>query len=211
MSHTEQMREAFEAWAPPAFSRDKIADHDGDSIYCDDWMQGAWVAFQELKQAALTAPAAEVPAQIERKVYVSAPEYREYLRARFSEQHRSELSFEWDGHRWAYRFTTFDDAGEYHLLWRPAPDATAAEPKPLPSALKEKLRSAEAYIATLEAESTRLRGGVPSVPEAYTKAMDALLDFAQTVGGSSSFWDDVWPEHEAAMIATAAQQGADHG
>lgn len=61
MSHTEQMREAFEAWAPPAFSRAKTADHDGDLIYCDDWMQGAWVAFQELKQAALTAPAAEVP------------------------------------------------------------------------------------------------------------------------------------------------------
>lgn len=59
MSHTEQMREAFEAWAPPAFSRAKTADHDGDLIYCDDWMQGAWVAFQELKQAALTAPAAE--------------------------------------------------------------------------------------------------------------------------------------------------------
>lgn len=41
------------------------------------------------------------------------------------------------------------------------------------------------------------------VPDAHKKAMAALLDFAQTVGGSSSFWDDVWPEHDAAMLAAA--------
>lgn len=41
----------------------------------------------------------------------------------------------------------------------------------------------------------------PSVPDSYESALAVLLDFAQTVGGSSSFWEEVWPEHEAAMLA----------
>jgi hypothetical protein len=73
------------------------------------------------------APAAEVPTQIERKVYKGSAEHREYLDARFSSGANTGLSFEWDGNRWAYRHTSFDDAGDYDLLWRPAPIATAAE------------------------------------------------------------------------------------
>ena len=61
---------------------------------------------------------------IERKVYKSSPEYSEYLRARFDQKHRTGISFEWGGHRWTYRFTSFDDAGEYELLWRPTPPAS---------------------------------------------------------------------------------------
>lgn len=34
------------------------------------------------------------------------------------------------------------------------------------------------------------------------KALDAAIDFAGTVGGSSSWWEEVWPEHEAAIDAS---------
>lgn len=60
---------------------------------------------------------------ITRKIYVDGPEYRAYLRARFTEPRR--LSFEFEGHRWAYQYTSFDDSGDYELIWRPANQARA--------------------------------------------------------------------------------------
>ena len=38
------------------------------------------------------------------------------------------------------------------------------------------------------------------------KALDAALDFAGTVGGSSSWWEEVWPEHEAAIDAARGEK-----
>lgn len=34
------------------------------------------------------------------------------------------------------------------------------------------------------------------------KALDAALDFAGTVGGGSSWWEEIWAEHEAAIDAS---------
>ena len=34
------------------------------------------------------------------------------------------------------------------------------------------------------------------------KALDAAIDFAGSVCGSSSWWEEVWPEHEAAIDAS---------
>lgn len=48
------------------------------------------------------------------------PEHAEYLKARFAE--KASGQFMWKGHRWRYEHTTFDDAGEYDVLWRPADD-----------------------------------------------------------------------------------------
>lgn len=70
------------------------------------------------------ATASAHAANIERKVYKNSPEHSEYLRARFGQKHRAGISFEWDGHRWSYRHTSFDDAGEYDMLWRPVPPAS---------------------------------------------------------------------------------------
>ncbi len=39
----------------------------------------------------------------------------------------------------------------------------------------------------------------PELVEAQDRAIAALLDFASTVAGGASWWDDVWPEHEAAL------------
>ena len=65
---------------------------------------------------------------IERKVYKDSAEHREYLSARFAQKHRTGISFEWDGHRWAYRYTSFDDAGEFDMLWRPAATLQSRQP-----------------------------------------------------------------------------------
>ncbi|MDN0096216.1 hypothetical protein [Yersinia rohdei] len=51
-----------------------------------------------------------------KKVYKKSPEYTPYTEARFA--NKSAHSFEFDGHRWAYEHTGFDDAGDYDLLYR---------------------------------------------------------------------------------------------
>ena len=51
------------------------------------------------------------------KVYANSPEYGAYLKSRFGSDKRGQ-SFEWAGHRWAYEVTSFDDAGDYDLLYR---------------------------------------------------------------------------------------------
>ena len=38
-------RAEFEAWLDPAWSRDTFADDDGDTLYVEDWVQGAWMMF----------------------------------------------------------------------------------------------------------------------------------------------------------------------
>lgn len=40
-----------------------------------------------------------------------------------------------------------------------------------------------------------------AVAERALRAIDSLLDFAGSVGGSSSYWEEVWPEHETAVSA----------
>ena len=52
-------------------------------------------------------------------------------------------------------------------------------------------------LAAAEAERDALRA-----------ALDAALEFAGVVAGGASWWDDVWPEHEAAI---AKAQGGGNG
>lgn len=51
------------------------------------------------------------------KVYKNSDDHAAYLKAR-SDSARNGQSFEWAGHRWAYEVTSFDDAGDYDLLYR---------------------------------------------------------------------------------------------
>ena len=67
------------------------------------------------------------PGTICRAVYVDSDEFKDYLAARFPKDGTPKgVSFEFDGHRWAYQVTTFDERGEYHLLWRPTQKAGIA-------------------------------------------------------------------------------------
>ncbi|WP_285112738.1 hypothetical protein [Leclercia adecarboxylata] len=51
------------------------------------------------------------------KVYKNSPDHSAYLAARFDKE-KAGHSFEFAGHRWAYDATSFDDAGDYDLLYR---------------------------------------------------------------------------------------------
>jgi len=56
---------------------------------------------------------------IERKVYRGTKEHSDMLAARFASS--SNISFGFDGHRWQYDHSAFDDKGEYDLIYRLAP------------------------------------------------------------------------------------------
>ncbi|MFL7770437.1 hypothetical protein AAD017_11235 [Proteus terrae] len=57
------------------------------------------------------------------KVYKDSEEYEEYSNARFPKTGNytvgTPATFEFKGHRWKYQVTSFDDNGDYDLLWRP--------------------------------------------------------------------------------------------
>lgn len=57
------------------------------------------------------------------KVYKDSEEYEEYSNARFPKTGNytvgTPATFEFKGHCWKYQVTSFDDNGDYDLLWRP--------------------------------------------------------------------------------------------
>lgn len=59
--------------------------------------------------------------RIERKVYRHSEESKAMNTARFAGGVNT--SFDFDGHRWAYSHSSFDDGGEFDVLWRPADGA----------------------------------------------------------------------------------------
>ena len=60
------------------------------------------------------------PAWIKRKVYHGTDEHKELLECRFSTKGISNGSFEFNGRRWMYVASHFDDKGEYDLIARQA-------------------------------------------------------------------------------------------
>jgi hypothetical protein len=78
--------------------------------------------------------------KIYRKIYKDSEEFEEYLSARFGSS-KSHISFEWQGHRWGYEYTSFDDSGDYDLLYR-----YASEVK-LPHELMDLVKAVEFYHA----------------------------------------------------------------
>jgi hypothetical protein len=61
-------------------------------------------------------------------VYRNSAESTDLRNARFGEGSKATaLSFEFDGHRWAYDHSAFDDEGDYELIWRPKAETDNAE------------------------------------------------------------------------------------
>ncbi|CAB4147733.1 hypothetical protein UFOVP431_45 [uncultured Caudovirales phage] len=54
---------------------------------------------------------------IERRIYRNSPEYKSYIEKRFLDQ--LSISLEYDGHRWKYQHTSFNDQGDYDVIVRP--------------------------------------------------------------------------------------------
>lgn len=45
------MREEFESWLAPSWSRDTYLEDEGEVAYVDDWVQGAWVGWRASRAA----------------------------------------------------------------------------------------------------------------------------------------------------------------
>lgn len=139
---------------------------------------------------------------IKRRIYRNSTEYSEYVKQRF--QYRTGSSFEFDGHRWQYEYSSFDDTGEYDLIHRPpepapAPAAAAWEPTPLPG---DSEGLAEVFWAEPEAEpapapaADRLKSLQEVMREAYvlagsdgpgfTAEIDAVADWLAVRGCAGS-------------------------
>ncbi len=50
----------------------------------------------------------------------NTPDHDAYIKARFPGGYCKSDTFEFAGHRWKYLRSSFDDLGEFDLLWRPA-------------------------------------------------------------------------------------------
>ena len=111
---------------------------------------------------------------IERRVYRGTPEHALYLSARFGGGRvPSPMSFEFDGHRWAYRYSSFCDKGEYDLIWRPDEDADG-KPADGPA-----INKAHRLAGELEMRGSIEYGVQVEVAE-LVRAQDRLLEVAVT-------------------------------
>ncbi|NSX14041.1 hypothetical protein HTY52_08145 [Cupriavidus taiwanensis] len=46
MSEQSKERDAFEAWLPGCWPKDSFVDQEGDELYAEEWVQGAWIGWQ---------------------------------------------------------------------------------------------------------------------------------------------------------------------
>lgn len=60
---------------------------------------------------------------IRRIIRRDSAEHKPYLDARFNDKDSSTKSFLFDGHRWQYLHSSFDDDGEYDVITRPGEKA----------------------------------------------------------------------------------------
>jgi hypothetical protein len=70
------------------------------------------------KMAAVIAP--QDTGRITMMVRRGTPDHDAYIKARFPGGCCKSDTFEFAGHRWKYLHSSFDDLGEFDLLWRPA-------------------------------------------------------------------------------------------
>lgn len=53
----QELRRQFEIWLPEYWSRETHVVEDGDVLYVEDWVQGAWVMFRSSQAHPRAAPA----------------------------------------------------------------------------------------------------------------------------------------------------------
>ncbi|MGJ3354682.1 hypothetical protein [Providencia sp. Je.9.19] len=111
------------------------------------------------------------------KVYKNSPEHGEYMNARFPKDRRhhscSNETFEYEGHRWKYQVTSFDDNGDYDLLWRP--DGKEPELMASDATLRDKFAMAALPIAWKAKEDGYYEGDDEDVAACAYQMADAML------------------------------------
>ena len=92
--------------------------------------QGGKKSTLQGRQEAIETLAGDQPEQqrkiAERHIYRKSAEWSAYLRARFAD--KTSNSFDYDGHRWMYRYNSFDDQGDYDVIYRFVATATDVIP-----------------------------------------------------------------------------------
>lgn len=79
------------------------------------------------RREAVEKTPADVPdSWVRRRVYKNSQEHKGYLDARFN--NNTVGTFEYDGHRWRYEYTSFDDKGDYDVIVRPQSQPDAPPP-----------------------------------------------------------------------------------
>lgn len=79
------------------------------------------------RREAVEETPADVPDNwVRRRVYKTLQEHSAYLNARFKD--KTSGTFEYDGHRWRYEYTSFDDKGDYDVIVRPQSQPDAPPP-----------------------------------------------------------------------------------
>ncbi|HGW5085441.1 TPA: hypothetical protein ACNIH6_004167 [Pseudomonas aeruginosa] len=65
------MREEFEAWPLPSWSRERFVDGEGDWQYVEDWVQGAWIGWLASRAALrVELPKSDYADQLDGDAYV---------------------------------------------------------------------------------------------------------------------------------------------
>lgn len=79
---------------------------------------GALIGRNEAEMEELGCPHCGRKMRIERKVYRGSKEHSDLMRARFMPGIPKFDSFGFDGHRWKYAHSSFDDKGDFDLIYR---------------------------------------------------------------------------------------------
>lgn len=127
---------------------------------------------------------------VERRVYKETSEYSDYLSARFGENglRPAHSSFEWQGHRWQYKHSSFDDAGDFCVIFRweeaPAPQPSAPDLEAIRKALvkgyaqcftRKESDVYDAAFAALKALRNQLDAPAPQPSSTGGGALDLAL------------------------------------
>lgn len=119
------------------------------------------------------------------KVRRGTPEYARYLKARFplNDSNAGTISFQWNGKRYSYQYTDFDDAGEFDVLLCAAPAALPDGDDPIVghktlrdgSHVPLRKREADALLARIEASDQQRKASMPDEQSAINALFNAWL------------------------------------
>lgn len=116
---------------------------------------------------------------IRRIIRRDSAEHQSYLDARFNDKDSSTKSFLFDGHRWQYLHSSFDDDGEYDVITRPGEKAGDRVRDARREALRDRFAMAALQGDWAAAKETsaivRVHGDLGLSASLYYRMADAML------------------------------------
>jgi len=187
----------------------------------NDWKVNPYTMTEILEQEAARREGEAKAGQkqgVSRTVRHGTPEYGLLLKARFPQDAPHDDAFMFDGHRWRYEYTSFDDDGKFDVLWRPASAATppAADATNAAVEVQLKLMSAEAEFqrkfvnaetaradalekraAELEAEACEITSQYLALSESQARLVDRVAELEAALRAIEWSNDSKWQQDAA--------------